>query len=135
MPLREVESGTYSLYGRIPQGEQVLQSAGEWRVNELIGDFAQLQDVPRYGIVSDVIFDTQGSAQVVVVSRPNGSWGRAGWFAYPYHGFYPGTYAYALPFLGSKVSNAGAFSYAQLAKQSPYSNPRNARVIPDQQRR
>jgi hypothetical protein len=43
-----IERGTYSLFGAVPQGEDVAAPQSARRVNELIGD-ASLQDVTRYG--------------------------------------------------------------------------------------
>lgn len=118
VPLREVEDGTFSLFGRIPQGEEVRAAEASWRVNELIGDYVSLRDVPRYGIASDVIFDSSGEALAVVVDRARGMWGAPGAYAYPYAGYDPGRYAYALPFGSSDLSNRQRFDYAQLGEQS-----------------
>jgi sporulation protein YlmC with PRC-barrel domain len=60
VPLKEVGNGTYSLFGRIPQGEDVAAARTSWRVHELIGDYANLEDVPRYGLVTDVVFNNRG---------------------------------------------------------------------------
>jgi sporulation protein YlmC with PRC-barrel domain len=117
VPLREIEGGTYSLYGVAPQGEDVYVGRNAWRVNELLGDYASLMDVPRYGMVSDALFDKQGKLQAVVVSRTAGAWGDAGWYGYPYYGYYPGTF-YALPYRGAEVADAGRFDYGQFAQQS-----------------
>lgn len=119
VPLREVQDGSYSLYGDVPQGEEVSAAESAWRVRELLGDYASLEDVPRYGLVTDVIFDARGKAQHVVVDRRVGAWGPAGWYAYPYGG-YPDTYAYGLPYDSSEVQELEPFDYAQLAGQSDY---------------
>ncbi len=52
-------------------------------MNELIGDYVSLKDVPRYGIVTDVIFSDQGKARAVVVHRGAADFGAPGPFAYP----------------------------------------------------
>jgi sporulation protein YlmC with PRC-barrel domain len=121
VPLREVENGTYSLFGKVPEGEDVAAAGNAWRVNELIGDYASLEDVPRYGMVTDVIFNDQGKAQTVIVDRRMGAWGEAGWYGYPYAG-YPGAYAYPLPYRSTGVATLDAFDYAQLAEQSQYAS-------------
>ena len=128
VPLREVEDGTYSLYGRIPQGEDVAAARGAWRVNELIGDYASLRDIPRYGLVTDVLFNDQGKAQGVIINRTAGAWGRAGWYGYPYSGYYPGAYAYPLPYDSADVGDYGRFSYVEFAQQSEYAGDQNERV-------
>jgi sporulation protein YlmC with PRC-barrel domain len=124
VPLREVEDGTYSLFGRVPQGENVPIQPTSWRVNELIGDVVSLQDVGRNGLIMDVIFNGQGQALGVVVDRGVHQ-NVGGWYAYPYGGYYPGSYGYPLPFQGYENTAAGPFSYRELAQQSPYATDRN----------
>ena len=128
VPLKEVESGTYSLYGRVPQGEDVATRTREWRVNELIGDYASLQDVPRYGMVSDVIFSTQGKALGVIVDRTAGTWGTAGWYGYPYAGYRPDAYTYGLPYRSADVGDYGRWSYVEFANTSQYASDQSPRV-------
>ena len=128
VPLREVENGTYSLHGRIPQGEEVATALTSWRVNELIGDYASLEDNPRYGIVRDLIFNDRGEAQGIIVQRGAGPWGRGGWYGYPYYGFSRGAYAYPLPYRTSQLGEAGRFDYIQLAEQSRYSSGKSTRA-------
>lgn len=119
VPLREVEDGTYSLFGRVPQGEEVAVPEGAWRVNELIGDYASLRDVPRYGIVVDVVFNSRGQAQGLVVD-PAAGYGVAGAYAYPYGGYYPGAYAYPLPYDRGEVAALDRFDYVRLGRESRY---------------
>ncbi|HEX6267247.1 MAG TPA: PRC-barrel domain-containing protein [Burkholderiales bacterium] len=118
VPLKEVEDGTFSLFGRIPTGEDVAVPAGAWRVNELIGDYASLRDVPRYGMVTDVVFSNQGEAKGVIIRRTAGTWGAAGWYGYPYHGYYPGAYAHPLPYESADVGDFGRFNYVEFAQRS-----------------
>jgi sporulation protein YlmC with PRC-barrel domain len=122
VPLEEVQNGTYSLYGRIPQGEDVSTAASQWRVNELVGDYASLTDVPRYGLVTDVIFDSEGKAQAVVVDRARGPWGGYGFYAYPYRDYNPTAYAYPLPYASGQIVDLSSFDYRRLAEQSEYAN-------------
>lgn len=125
VPLREVESGTYSLYGRVPQGEDVAQARTSWRVNELIGDYASLADVPRYGMVTDALFDTKGKLQAVVINRTAGAWGNAGWYGYPYAGYRPG-YNYGFPYRSTDVGDRGRFDYVLFAEESEWAGERSA---------
>jgi sporulation protein YlmC with PRC-barrel domain len=117
VPLKEVENGTYSLFGRVPQGEEVRTAADTWRVNELLGDYASLTDMPRYGMVNDALFDKQGKLQAVLVTRPAGLWGAAGWYGYPYYGYAPGN-PYALPYSTAEVGDYGRFDYVVFVEQS-----------------
>lgn len=129
VPLREVENGTYSLYGAVPQGENVWGGYGTWRVNELIGDYASLTDVPRYGMVSDVLFAADGDIEAVVVDRTRGPWGAAGAYGYPYFGYYP-SYSYGLPYGATQVGDYGAFDYGRFAQQSEFAGDRAAMLSP-----
>ena len=119
VPLQEVRSGTYSLFGRVPQGERVPAPLTSWRVNELIGDYASLSDVPRYGIVSDVIFDATGKAKAVVVRRAP-AWGGHGLYAFPFTGYYPAAVTHPLPYARETVVALPSFDYGQLGRQSLY---------------
>ena len=125
VPLKEVESGTYSLFGRVPQGEKVpTTELTSWRVTELIGDYASLADVPRYGIVNDVIFDSTGRARAVVVRR-GPAWGGYGLYAYPYDGYYETAVVYPLPYRKDAVAAMPAFDYRKLGEQSRYAGTEN----------
>jgi hypothetical protein len=117
-----VENGTYSLYGHVHQGEQVPVRPGAWRVNELIGDYASLEDVPRYGLINDVIFDDEGKAQAVIVSRPAGQWGPYGTYAYPFHGYDRRYSYYPLPYRSTAVSSVRPFYYVRLGELSRFSD-------------
>lgn len=119
VPLREARSGTYSMFGRIPQGEQVPAALTSWRVNELLGDYVSLADIPRYGIVNDVIFDATGKARAVVVRRAP-AWGGPGLYAYPFTGYYPASHAYPLAYRSETVVAVQPFDYRKLGEQSLY---------------
>ncbi|HJT62064.1 MAG TPA: PRC-barrel domain-containing protein [Burkholderiales bacterium] len=112
LPLREVQNGTYSLAGVVPQGEDVPIALTSWRVNELIGDYAALKDSPRAALVTDVIFDSRGQLQAVLVDRL----GRGGLFAYPFAGYSPGAYAH----LAETVIALEPFDYRELGRRSLY---------------
>lgn len=124
VPLREARAGTYSLYGRVPQGEEVAIGGSAWRVKELIGDYASLRDVPRYGIVTDVIFREDGRAQAVVVHRGPSSLGAPGPYAYPYPhgGFDPRAYDYPLPYSSAEIGRFGRYDYVKLGELSRFAN-------------
>lgn len=125
VPLQKARGGEYSLYDVTPIGESVSAGHGAWRVNELIGDYASLRDVPRYGMVSDVIFGADGQARGVVVSRPAGAWGRAGWYGYPYADYDGRSPTYALPYdrqqLAGQRTVSEGFDYLTLGELSRFS--------------
>jgi sporulation protein YlmC with PRC-barrel domain len=110
----DLERGAYSLpterTGTPPPAAQ-----REWRANELLGDYASLEDAPRYGLVSDLIFDQNGRARGIVVERASGET-----FAYPYTGVRPGAGAYALPYRAADALRQPQFDSARLDAQSRY---------------
>lgn len=115
VPLREVEHGTYSLYGVVPHGENVPAPLTSWRVNELIGDYARRAEIPRYGLVIDVIFSSRAEAKAVVIERGR-AWGGRGVFAFPFTGFDPAASAYPV----EELVALEPFDYARLGEQSVY---------------
>jgi hypothetical protein len=87
IPEAQLRSGAYTLFNRTSSEPPGLAGSREWRVRGLLGDFAALLDVPRYGIVEDVLFSRAGAAKAVVVARGNGVWGSSGAFAYPWQAY------------------------------------------------
>jgi sporulation protein YlmC with PRC-barrel domain len=126
VPLREVRSGTYSLAGTVPHGEHVPIALTSWRVNELIGDYARLKDSPRAGLVTDVIFDSRGQVQTVLVDRLD----RRGLFAYPFMGYDPGAYAH----FTETVIALQPFDYAELGRRSSYAGRQTSAAAGGQRR-
>jgi sporulation protein YlmC with PRC-barrel domain len=119
VPSAQVRDGSYALFSRRP-ARRPSGVSREWRARELIGEFADLADVPRYGLVTDVLFDRQGVARAVVVWRGKGSWGDAGTYAYPYPWLGGATSgAYALPFANSDTLSLQRFDYARFGAVSP----------------
>ena len=55
-------SGEISLF----DGEKVYQGPREWRISNLVGDYAVLTDVGHYGWVRDVIFTDDEVGAVLV---------------------------------------------------------------------
>jgi sporulation protein YlmC with PRC-barrel domain len=115
VPLREVEQGKYSIYGEVLHGEDVPAPLTSWRVNELIGDYARMADVPRYGLVIDVIFSSRAEAKAVVIERGR-AWGDRDVYAFPFTGFDPAVSAYPV----EQLVGLKPFDYALLGKQSIY---------------
>jgi len=111
---QEVARGAYPLPAK-PESEAAPAAQREWRANELLGDYASLEDAPRYGLVSDLIFDQNGHARGVVVERAGGEA-----FAYPYTGVRPGAGAYALPYRAADALRLPRFDYSRLDALSRY---------------
>jgi len=115
VPLEQVRNGSYGLLNHRPQQASTPQvEPDEWRVRALIGDFASLLDVPRYGFVRDVLFDDGGQARAVVVSRGPGTWGSAGTFVYPWQALKAHLAGHALPYSSSDTLPLQRFDYARL---------------------
>ena len=117
VPLTEDNLESFSLF----DGERVYQGPREWRVSNLIGDYATLTDVGHYGWVRDVVF-LDGKLEAVLVQpdvRHRGIYGVSP-YAYPYYGYGattnwdPGLDVYALPYSGDEVKNLPPFDYQKI---------------------
>jgi sporulation protein YlmC with PRC-barrel domain len=106
VPFTEDRAERYDLFDG---PETVLTGTREFRLSELIGDYARLRDGIGYGRVSDVVIGRDGRILGVLVTRGVG-WG-AGVYGYPFYGygygFDPGADYYAIPY-GTADAAAGA---------------------------
>jgi sporulation protein YlmC with PRC-barrel domain len=72
----------------------------EWRVSELIGDYARLRNGLGFGYVTDVVFGRDGRMLATLVNRDLAYGG--GLYGYPFYGWNygwdPGLDYYALPY-------------------------------------
>ena len=97
----DLSSGERPQYGLFPGSEGVPTLPREFRVTEVIGDYARLQSGYGYGTVSDVVFSPDGRMIAVLVSRDTP--GGGGTFAFPYRGttgrWDPAMSYYGLPFV------------------------------------
>ena len=126
VPWEEVTLGPNLDHARVPLKENHVPNfdhtgAGKpttgpraWRISELVGDFVNLSDGTRYGIVDDLLFDREGNIRAIVVTPAVGH-GRYGRFAYPYHGFNygfdPGSSDYTIPYGKNEIMNLLPFDY------------------------
>lgn len=144
VPWDEVEVGDGGDYVQIPVTEETVEDYGiyadtlltaeeaaeemakvddaetgyrAWRVDELIGDYTYLQDRRDYGYVDDLIFNTAGELQAVVV-QPDVGYGVGGYYAYPYYGYDygwdPGYDYYELPYTAEEAGELEPFEYGEL---------------------
>lgn len=104
-PVTPQGSGRYSA-----SGQDAEPASEPWRVTELIGDYVNLEDAPRYGRVSDVIFGAGGEARAVLVER-NPAWGSHGPFPHSFYGYGLAFGAYTLPYASSDVTSVVPFDY------------------------
>lgn len=104
----------YSLFGNI-EGEPA--GPRNWRITELMNDYAALDEGVRYGWVDDVIISRQGEIQAVVV-QPDVTYGVGGPYAWPYYGFDyafdPGQNYYELPYTEDEIADLDVFDYNQM---------------------
>lgn len=105
-------------------GESVPLKAGEWKVSELLGDTANLRDLPAYGHVTDVIFSPTGKAEAVVVQSNRGPWTAFGPYAYPFVGYNMAWGAYPLGYNLTQVQELTPFDYEALGRESEYAEIR-----------
>jgi sporulation protein YlmC with PRC-barrel domain len=125
VPVRADNLPEFSLFTGVQ--DDVPMHAGHWRINQLLGDYASLRDVARFGLVTDVIFDRQGTARAVIVDRGAGWWGGAGWYAFPYAGYDRKARTYELPYRGDVIGALPRFDYVELGRLSDFSSPDSAR--------
>lgn len=96
-------------YGLFPGTEGVATLPREFRVTEVIGDYARLQTGIGYGYVTDVVFTRDGRLAAVLVAREVASGG--GIIAFPFPGpqsrWDPGASYYGLPFVTPDQAERG----------------------------
>lgn len=97
-------------YTLFPGTEGVPTLPREFRLTEVIGDYARLQTGYGYGYVSDVVFNEDGRLTAILVSRDGVSGG--GTFAFAFPGtigrWDPGASYYGLPFVTDSQAEAAA---------------------------
>jgi uncharacterized protein YrrD len=101
------EKARYALF---PGTEGVQTLPREFRLTEVLGDYARLQTGYGYGYVTDVVFSRDSRLIAVLISRDAASGG--GTFAFPFPGtvgrWDPGVSYYGLPFItDSQAQSAG----------------------------
>jgi len=114
VPIEEKNADEFSLFrdeGGVQTGPR------EWRVTELIHDFVSLEDVERYALVTDLVFDRSGALQAVLVQRAP-TYGPSGPYASPYYGprygYDPGRAGYDVPHTRKEIEALGPFDYDKL---------------------
>lgn len=99
------EKARYALF---PGMEGVQTLPREFRLTEVLGDYARLQTGYGYGYVTDVVFSRDGRLIAVLISRDAASGG--GTFAFPFPGtvgrWDPGASYYGLPFITDSQAQA-----------------------------
>jgi sporulation protein YlmC with PRC-barrel domain len=105
-------AGERPQYGLFPGSEGVATLPREFRVSELLGDYARLQTGYGYGVVTDAVFTPDGRLAAVLVSRDAAAGG--GTAAFPFPGtagpWDPGLSYYGLPFVTEGQARAVALT-------------------------
>lgn len=95
--------------GLFDSGEVVSVGEREFRLSELLNDYAVLQNGYGYGYVDDAVIDEQGKLVAVLVGRDI-RYG-PGYYAYPYYGYrygwHPGDAHFAIPFATAQDASRG----------------------------
>ncbi|WP_238180003.1 PRC-barrel domain-containing protein, partial [Methylobacterium oxalidis] len=95
-------------FGLFPGSESVDTLPREFRLSEILGDYARLRTGYGYGIVTDAIFTLDGRLSAVLVSRHAASGGQT--MAFPFLGtqgpWDPGMSYYGLPFVTDRQADA-----------------------------
>ena len=104
----QAPDGRQPSYGLFPGSEGVTTLPREFRVTEVMGDYARLQSGYGWGYVSDVVFTRDGRLVAVLVNREASAGGGA--FAFPFRGidspWDPGWSYYGLPFATANQAEA-----------------------------
>lgn len=104
------DGGGKPQYGLFPGSEGVPTLPREFRLTEILGDYARLQTGHGYGYVTDAVFEKDGRLIAVLVSRDKASGGGTYAFAFPGDPgrWDPGASYYGLPFVTpSQAETAG----------------------------
>lgn len=114
VPFDEDNIEDYSIFGDVdsePTGPR------QWRVRELLGDYAQFSEGPRFGLIEDVIFDTAGNIQAIVIGADVG-YGVGGPYAVPFtgygYGYDPAYDYYEVPYAVEDIEALGPFNYEMM---------------------
>lgn len=103
--ISENEKPRYALF---PGSEGVQTLPREFRLTEILGDYARLQTGYGYGYVTEAVFRRDGRLIAVLISRDMASGG--GTFAFPFPGnvgrWDPGASYYGLPFITDSQAQA-----------------------------
>lgn len=113
----DADMSSYSLFDDI---DSEPAAGRNWRLSELIGDWAYLKDGVRYGRVDDVIVSKQGEIASVIV-YPDVTYGGSGPHAWPFYdreqGFDPGNEYYEIPHTMNEVEDLDVFVYPNRPSQ------------------
>jgi PRC-barrel domain len=104
----DLSDGKRPHYALFPGTESVPTLPREFRLTEVLGDYARLQTGYGYGYVTDAVFDKEGRLIAVLISRDAASGG--GTYAFPFPGtvgrWDPGASYYGLPFITDSQAQA-----------------------------
>lgn len=101
----------YSVFGDV---EDEPAAGRNWRISELINDYAYVGGDVRYGWVDDVIIGRDDTIQAIVV-YPDMTYRRPGPYALPYYGtgFEPGADRYTIPYTADEIAELDVFVLPQ----------------------
>lgn len=113
----EIKEDAIEEYSLFPEVEDQPIWGQQWRITDLINDYAALGGEVPYGMVEDVIINQTGNILAVVV-EPDVTYGYAGYYAWPYYGygygFEPGLPYYSVPYSEEEVADLAAFETQEL---------------------
>lgn len=131
IPWEQVRIGANLQYVQVPLTEQTLDRYSdlrpekvatgprEWRVTELVGDYAELANGTTYGIVNDLVITPSGEVKGAIVTRSRGFGG--GYYAFPWEAgtFDPVLDTLQLPYGSEQVANLRPFDYGSFGITAP----------------
>lgn len=130
VPWQQVRIAPGMEYASVPVAEDNIQNFNlfdegvrkgprEWRVTELLDDYAGLNDGVHYGVVQDLVINRDGKIQAVVVGSRS-TFG-ANYHAFPFRAqaFDPALDTYTLPYNRNQVAGLTPFRYDAYAISGP----------------
>lgn len=113
----EDEIENYSMFRNL---DERPVTGRNWKITELLNDYAYLHDRRAYGWVDDVVIGRGGDVQAVIVSA-DATYGVGGPYAWPYYGYgwgwEPGLGYYEVPYSAEEVAVLDEFDPERMGAQ------------------
>lgn len=131
VPIREDNIDDYGLFDEsyvvrqdldqaTPVEDDVMTGPRNWKVTDLLDDYASIDGGEGYGYVTNALFSRQGKLQALVIDPSEKRHGK-GPFAYPFYGYeqgwHPGASSYEISYSSEEVRKLPRFDYQQYRSQ------------------
>lgn len=111
----------YSLFAGRPIEEEAPIEGANWRISQLLNDYAYLGGGVPYGWVRDVIIDREEMRVQAVVVSPDVGYGAPGVYAFPYYDWRgaegPQAGVYQVPYTAEEIEGLDVFIYPETGEE------------------